>query len=179
MIVLGLDPGVKLGWARVELAHGKRPVVLSCGKSVCSSTGETDEVIGGLLDGTPIGAVIAIETLKGIAFPAKGASIVGSLIAAAKVEERVRVRCQDWTHRGCYDLTAGDWRVAVVGRRSPSDAQVAAALKLACANLPRTNEHARDAIGVAIAVAKCFPVVAQRLAVERRKQMVDDWNDTI
>ena len=176
MIVLGLDPGVTTGWARVRLEHGKRPVVLDCGTFRSESARHAGKQFEVALAALPTSTLYAIETLAGIAFPAKGGGIVGALIAAAKVEERLRVLAEQSAHGGVYDLTAHQWRQAVVGKRAATTQQIADALALRVVMPKRTNAHVRDAIGVAVALPSCVPSVFLALQAEKKSKELDAWN---
>lgn len=179
MIVVGLDPGATTGWARVRLEHGKRPIVLDCGTFHEPTARLAGERFGELLDALPPDTRYAIETLAGIAFPMKGGGIVGSLIAAAKVEERLRTLVDQRAHSGVYDLTAHQWRQSLCGKRAATTQQIADALALGVAMPKRTNAHVRDAIGVAVALPSCVPAVFLALQAEKKQKELDAWNRNV
>ena len=179
MIVLGLDPGVTTGWARVLLEHGKRPVVLDCGTFREESARDAGYEFASLLIEHGGGGKCVIETLAGPAFPMKGGGIVGSLIAAAKVEERLRCVADGVYHSNVHDLTAHQWRQALCGKRAATTQQIADALALRVVMPKRTNAHVRDAIGVAVALPSCVPAVFAALQAEKKSKELDDWHRNV
>lgn len=179
MIVLGLDPGATTGWARVLLEYGKRPKVLDCGTFRAPTARVGGESFAAVLKKEEPCTVFAVETLAGIAFPTKGGGIVGSLIAAAKVEERLRCYAERFPHGGVHDLTAHQWRQALCGKRAATSHQIADALALRVQMPKRTNEHVRDAIGIAVALPSCVPSVFGVLVNEKRQKELDEWNRNV
>lgn len=145
MITLGLDPGVTTGYGVVSVEPSKRPRVLDAG-----STRLTGYDLGhalyalGMRHGVEL---VAVERIVGVSFAGRKSN-VAALVDAADVAGLLRGYM---LARGCNitTTTALEWRKALVGNAHASDAEVARTLGMRM-TLPRTNAHARDAIGVAV-----------------------------
>lgn len=157
MRVLGLDPGATTGWGVIELpgASSGLPRVVACGSFRVENERAGDDALADLLDALPLDSVIAVECIEGMAYPAKGGGIVPSLLRAKGVEARMRRTCDIWlAPRRTLDLPAGVWKRALFGKNNVDDSLVARLLPMHLRDIPRTNEHARDALGLAVAAGK-------------------------
>lgn len=144
MIVLGYDPGASLGYALVDT--GEPPRVIWCG----AASRDAVDLARALDTGVTVD-LVAIERVETVYSRARfGASMATALVAAARVEQRL-ADCAERRGWPVLYVTAGDWRRAIAGSRTASDARIKRALTLRFGDvLPRTNAHARDAIGVAL-----------------------------
>lgn len=151
LVVLGLDPGSTTGFALVDTSS-RGTTVLACGAT------RSPRLVGShgavWLDGQPLRcwpALVAIETVTAVVPRARfGPGMATALVGAADVAGQLAGAA---TALGLPVLRvdAATWRQAITGHRQASDAAIRRALSRRLGDaLPRTNAHARDAIGLAI-----------------------------
>jgi len=165
VIVLGVDPGVTIGWCVLACSPtGAQPGLVAAG-----STRDPLEV-----PWRSYGvALVAVELPEGF-YPSaarKGvggaelASKAAGIIGAARVGARLLGRAEEAGLR-VLEVAAPDWRRALgvrTGGRRAEDVgqQIKRAIKLHVRGWPdRSNEHARDAAGVALFAARAARVEA-------------------
>lgn len=148
MLILGIDPGpTRCGWALLDHTPSRPPRWIDGGHA------PAEEVVASQLERA---SLVALEWLAPGLFERKRHD---ALIATARIEGGL-----DWLLRQAgpkvIKLTAGQWRSDVVGRASPSDAEIAQVLRIKVAGVPvppvltvGALEHALDALGVAYAAA--------------------------
>lgn len=164
MLILGIDPGTLLcGWALLERDGARPPRWIDGGHAPAK------EIVGVQV---PRASLVALEWLGPGLF---SRDRYEGLVATARVEGGL-----DW-YLGklgvkVTKLSAGQWRSDVVGRASPSDAEIAERLRLLVTGIPSppvlTKEalvHALDALGVAYAAAH-QPGQQLTLAVGRKRR---------
>lgn len=150
MIVLAFDPGThETGWCRVDV-RGTRPNPITITLVDLGNVESSVEGVWPLLAGAD---VVAVEVLRGIAYPVKGAGIVGSLVSSSAVAGGIV-----WLARGgrfhVVETTAREWRGVVMGRPQASDAEIGRVIPGLVRGWPRrSNSHARDAAGLAVGTA--------------------------
>ena len=161
MIVLGIDPGVSLcGWALLE-RDGGRPV-----RWLDGGHAPAEAVVAQHAERA---SLVAIEWLANGLFERKRHD---ALIGVARTEGGLEWLLQRLGAR-VVKLSAGQWRADVVGRASPSDAEIEAQVRRLIAGVPvpptltvEALNHAMDAAGVAFA-ALHQPGQQTRLALGR------------
>jgi Holliday junction resolvasome RuvABC endonuclease subunit len=156
MLILGIDPGpTEIGYAvlRRDTAT-RRGSYVDAGKFAVDAR-MCDELFG-LVKVHGIGAV-GVE-LPGRLHPDRNisrAALVSrsnQLLATVKIQERIVGWLNGFGFYDVHEVTASDWRRGIVGRSSPSDAAIKVAIMRQVAGWPkRSNEHERDAAGVALA----------------------------
>lgn len=148
--VLGIDPGRRVGVALLEMTKAGH----ASGVRLATWTDESDSRLSDELLREVMRAdidVVGVERVERVHGSARmGSSYaeglargnwIGGLLAGLARAQQVRV----------VTVEAREWRQALVGSRTASDAQVASMVRLRVANWPRrSNEHERDAAGVAI-----------------------------
>ena len=147
MIVYGIDPGPKLhGWAILDVTLQKR-VLLSAGRA------STQEIIDQL--GQQQVQLVAIEwasQVLGVGSIQRVRAISKTLIATQAEAGRLLQACET---RGMkvVKISASDWRLGIVGTRSPTDKRVRESMgRLVTGAFPKeAGAHAYDAAGVALA----------------------------
>ena len=154
--VLGIDPGVTTGWGVIELATPtSTPRALRWGTFRAEHERDVDRHLRDLLDALPLHALIGVEQIEGVAYSGKGAGIVPNLLHAKGIESRIRARADIWlAPRFTVDLPANAWKRILCGRGNADDKLVAQRLPLHLVGLGKSNEHARDALGLAVVVAR-------------------------
>lgn len=148
MLILGIDPGVRLsGWALLE-REGARPA-----RWIDGGWAPAEEVLAAQVERA---SLVAVEWLANGLFERKRHD---ALIGVARTEGALALLLRQ-LNIDVITLTAGQWRSDVVGRASPSDDEIAARLRLLVTGIPSppvlTEEalnHALDALGVAFAAA--------------------------
>ena len=157
-MIVGLDPGgATSGYGVLHVGGTPAQPVFRC-----LSTGEI-ESSGEALDRflnrcDPFNAatarIIAVERAGGHAFaPGRGGARVAALLAASEI---AGLFIENARARGCdvVPLTARQWRHVVIGDPSPEDSSIKIVIHRLVRGLPTlTNNHNRDALGVAVAVA--------------------------
>lgn len=156
MRALGIDPGpTSLGWALVDVTPRER-TWLRGGTWDTEDLPDFVEVMrAARLD------LVAVEVPNGIYRPRSremGQAIRELRARGMQLAQTMGVAMQYvGAFRGAgmrvVEISASDWRRGVVGKSSPTDAQVAAVLERIVMGMPRTNAHARDALGCALAAA--------------------------
>ena len=140
MLIFAIDPGPREhGWCLVEILPGERPSWHSAGKAIDVTP----------MFAAPDLAAVLVERPSGYVHEhARGAALLdtayqaGLLVGLASAASEGRHTVQD--------MPPEQWRVAVTGLRSPSDAQVKAALGRLLDLPARSNAHERDACGLAV-----------------------------
>lgn len=144
--VLGFDPGSKqCGWSLADCT-GPRPIYLDGGE--CAATWEeTGDIMSRCAP-----TMIAIESI--VIYGASDdrhtfrmKALAETAYVAGLIHGAARSRAL-WV----TELAARDWRKRLIGSPHSTDARIKSTLQVLVANLPkRTNEHVRDALGLAIA----------------------------
>jgi Holliday junction resolvasome RuvABC endonuclease subunit len=148
MLILGIDPGVRLsGWALLE-REGARPA-----RWIDGGHAPAEEILATQVERA---SLVAIEWLANGLFERKRHD---ALIGVARTEGALETILRRLGVE-VITLSAGQWRSDVVGRASPSDEEIAERLQLLVTGIPSppviTKEalnHALDALGVAFAAA--------------------------
>lgn len=156
-LILGIDPGVWVGchgWALLEVGPGLLPRWLSSGHS------SAEALLGDLVPAAPALTRVAIETAAGYVWAHyKGADLLSMNRAAGYLQGRLEAL-------GIEVLAPAsqDWRRVVCGKGAASDEMVARAIRRAVAGVPPSAEvHALDAAGAALAVARGWRPIPERL----------------
>lgn len=149
--ILAFDPGsTRSGWCLV-VSNDARPVVVDfvAAGEVDSTSPEVCALLGELQPG-----VVAVEVLRGIAYPAKGAGIVGNLASASFAAGLIAGLATPVCDEAVVEMTAREWRGSVLGKPNASDQAIAVVVPRLVRGWPkRSNVHERDAGGLALAVA--------------------------
>jgi hypothetical protein len=170
-VIIGVDPGKATAWTALHVEDG-RPAVVSAFGVLDFDDDETPEewAMGParewLSDRCWVteqilarDTLVAVETPSRVHLRAASGGITPSMASGLLFVKGIAVALAsavaslDGVSFAYCD--AATWRKRVVGRPNASDAQVKAALERAVrakqlAELPRTNCHVRDAIGVAL-----------------------------
>lgn len=129
-------PGCALhGWCIVSILPGLRPEWLDSGH-------DEADVIHGRMAARP--EVVVVEQPSRVHTEAANMPLLQTAFAAGQFYGQALERGLAAT------LTAETWRATVTGLRSPSDAQVKAALGRMLDLPARSNAHERDACGLAV-----------------------------
>lgn len=157
LIVVGVDPGSKKNdqgepvgaWAALRVPY-RRPA-----RYMHHGTGTAKEIIEAIqgIPGVDLVAVEQAERLHPRSSPGALYSVAKNLLETTKMATAVSMTLtlQHYTVR---EISANDWRRAVVGTSSPSDAIVRSAIRMRVLDWPpQADEHHADAAGCAIAVA--------------------------
>jgi len=147
MNLLAIDPGEKAcGFAIVRL-EGPRTRWLGGGKIDATRAGFQNLLNGALLTRCLGADVVALEDVSGfIHEPFRGPH----LLATAKVLGGIAWECEREGLR-VVELTARAWRKTLCGKANASDGVIADAVRANVVDMPTSsNEHVRDALGLAI-----------------------------
>lgn len=169
-VIIGVDPGKATAWTALHVEEGRPAVVHAFGVLDFDDDETPEEWAGGsarewLSDRCWVtdqmlarDTIVAVETPSRVHLRAASGGITPSLATGLLFAKGIAVALASaaaplGVSFACCD--AATWRKRVVGRPNASDAQVKAALERAVrakrlAELPRTNCHVRDAIGVAL-----------------------------
>lgn len=144
LLTLGFDPGpTRTAWALVSMVL-PRPIFHD-GGVVPSDRNELRTVFQRQPNWL---ALVSIETVM-FSFADQSTS---QIILTSGVQDRIETIA--WYERGDVPVervTARSWRKLLIGKATPSDAEIAHVIKSRVDALPtRTNNHVRDAIGAAI-----------------------------
>ena len=160
MIVLGIDPGsAHIGWARLciggDPVHGMTATHQASGDF---EPAHLDSFAPKLFEDVD---VVALEDIAGFAFgKGKGPGVVGHLIAAGKLGERIATIAKSVHGKRVERMTAGQARKLIVGRNNPDNATIKVVVtRLVRAWPTRSNNHRRDAAIVAVAVGWSKPLL--------------------
>lgn len=151
MLLLAIDPGAaakptprnphpdpaRHGWCLLEILPDQRPRWHSAGH-------DTEDTVLCQMRTAGV-AVVIVERPKRVHREEVGMALLETAFAAGEFHGIALV-----TGRRAATLSAESWRSAVVGLRSPSDAQVKAALARLLDLPTRSNAHERDACGVGL-----------------------------
>lgn len=153
MIALGIDTGANTAWALVDVPrYAPMPAVKAVGML---GRGDRAAELRALINAAilPIECV-GIEHVVTV-FPRErfGAAMASNLVAAAVVVGELKNECSHAALQAKL-VTAGEWRKAIIGNARATDKDISQWLGLAVYCNHRTNEHTRDAIGVAIYAAR-------------------------
>jgi len=151
-IVLGVDPGATTGFAHLAFYPRAAPVPLD----VWDTAGDEEAIASFrlMLDGLdPVRTIIAIETVHAV----HGSERMGSGYATGLVRSNHLAGIFEGiaTERSfrVVRVIAGHWRKALAGSSRADDAAVARMVRLRVPSWPaKSNEHQRDAAGVALFV---------------------------
>lgn len=164
MIVIGVDPGRSTGWAMLDCSKSKATVirhgVLEFGEDetpeAWASDGSADQWVGGFF-GVCDAFTLAVESPAVVRPRAASGGVTPSMTTGLLFTKGVAVALAASSARWCAfrHCEAAAWRKRVAGKPNASDTEVKAALLRLVrvgqlAELPRTNCHVRDAIGVAL-----------------------------
>lgn len=156
MLILGIDPGpTEIGYAVLRRdAATRRGSYVDAGKLTVDA--RTHGELFGIVKVHAIGAVgvelpgrlHANEKISRSALVSRS----NQLLATMKVQQRLVGWLNGFGFFDVHEVTASEWRRGIVGRPSASDAMIKAAIVRQVAGWPsRSNEHERDAAGVALA----------------------------
>ena len=147
--VLGLDPGEHIGVALLEVgARQAVPLVLGAWAASEPPASLLARLREHVDHRETVVCVERVEAVHGAARMGSGyatglclSNWIGGLLAGFAGADGLRV----------VTCTAAEWRSALVGSRSPSDAEVKQAVRLRIPNWPaKSNAHQRDAAGCAL-----------------------------
>lgn len=165
MLVLGIDPGEHLGWCLLDCGSVERH--LASGVTDDVRLHRNDLVLGSIsipLLGAQAPAVVGIETVPRVYRRAGfGTQMATGLARAERRGGNVEGIAK--AHGvAVVDVSAATWRKLLVGSRSASDAAVKRAI-VARVKLwpPASQNHARDAAGVAIYAAATHRLASMRV----------------
>lgn len=143
-LVLGIDPGAGVdgttGWAIVDVRATPRPTWRDGGRC-------TPAEMRRKLEGASVSLVV-IERPKALHNPAANGAVIECTWVGGELA--------GWIRRGGVEVVEVGpeaWRMALIGRPrrgTNRDKLVASVLDARVAGIPRTNVHARDALGVAL-----------------------------
>lgn len=157
MLILGIDPGPKLhGYALLDVTRSRRTVQ-------AFGHAPTGEVLG-MIDvwdhSDPRSPLVAVEwsdrILGGFTDHQRSRSIAAALIATQGEAGILLGRAGPRAMK----IAAAAWRLGIVGKSSPSDAQVRAVILRLVEGWPKRSaagEHACDAAGIALAAFNSRP----------------------
>lgn len=148
--ILALDPGsTSSGWCLVEASRSRAINVRALAMGEVESTPNALREL--LVERLP--DVVAVEVLRGIAYPSKGAGIVGNLVSSS-FAAGVIVGLARAFELAVVEMPAVQWRRAVLGKANASDREIAWTIPRLVDEWPkRSNAHERDAGGLAVGVA--------------------------
>lgn len=153
MIILAFDPGsTSTGWCAIDTRGGEGLPITSTfldKGEIPSTEGEISLLIRAQLPD-----VVAIEKLEGFAFGAgKGPGVVAALVASSRIAGLIRGVA--WAEGpATVEMTAREWRKLVLGQPSATDERIAKVIPTLVHGWPsRSNQHTRDAGGLALGVA--------------------------
>lgn len=157
LIVIGVDPGSKKNeqgepigaWAALRVPY-RRPA-----RYIAHGTGTAKQIVEAV-QSVPNVDLVAVEQASHL-HPKKspGAlySVAKHLLETTKMATTVSIKLA-LQHYKVVEATANEWRRAVVGTPSPSDALVLSAVRMRVLDWPPTaDEHHADAAGCALAMA--------------------------
>lgn len=145
MIVLAFDPGKTIGFAAVSFYSSHPDVIDSSSESdLVYWRDELPKLPKRNQDAT---LVVAVETNETYATRERNINPV-PLINAARIGGEIAGFARGLGLR-VVEASALEWRRAIVGKRNASDAEIKTALSR-LVDLPRTNAHVRDSIGLAL-----------------------------
>lgn len=154
MIVLGIDPGARIGVALLDVGSRTANVVQLV------TWADEDPILplrmGGFLDNARRADLVCVERVEQVTGVRGGSAHaltaplatglargnwIGGLLAGIASAKGYQVAT----------VPAATWRAALVGSRAPSDAQVAQTIRVRCPGWPaKSNAHQRDAAGCAL-----------------------------
>lgn len=152
MILLAIDPGAaakptkknphsdpaRHGWCLLEILPDQRPQWVNAGHDPAGLIVDLMELASDL-------DAVVVERPTRVHREEAGMPLLETAFAAGEFHGRALS-----VGRQASTLSAENWRTAVVGLRSPSDAQVKAALARLLDLPARSNAHERDACGVGV-----------------------------
>ena len=155
-VILGFDPGSKRSaYGLIEVAGTRaqpRFSFLATG-DIESSGPAADEFFARCAPlQASAGQIVAVEVVQGKIYGDKGAGIAADLFECKGADAML---CENVRWRGIHlvRLPAVRWRKAVANNAHATDPEIKAAVARLLRGLPeRTNNHGRDALGIAIAV---------------------------
>jgi Holliday junction resolvasome RuvABC endonuclease subunit len=142
MLILGADVGARTGWAL--LACDRAASFVACGE--LPRVGRADALEALIRSTRP--DLVAFERPAGYAYDA---ARVKHLLAAAEIAGALADRAR--RHVEVVEYTATEWRGALCSRASATNPQVETMVRLRVTGWPaprKSNEHERDAAGVAL-----------------------------
>lgn len=155
--IAAFDPGAHCGVAVVAINDigALPPRVVLCQALPSDGSGGTPESL--LASMTPKPDLVALESVKAIYPRARfGVSMANAIQEATRMEERLAA-CAKELGIPSVRYTAAEWRRWLTTRANPSNAVIHRALRHASRvlDLPkRSNEHGRDALGLALFAAQ-------------------------
>lgn len=147
LVVLGFDPGATTGWAYLEVS-------LAAATWIAAGAERDPSELLHRVQTTATLDLVALERVATV-FPrdrfgtamardlAHASWIGGEIAGAVRMLRRAVAECE-----------ATEWRKALVGATSPSDAKITRALRMHLRLPARSNAHERDAAGVALFCAR-------------------------
>lgn len=157
LIVVGVDPGSKKNeqgepvgaWAALRVPY-RRPA-----RYISHGTGTAKQIIEAV-QAIPDVDMVAVEQAAHLhpkSSPGALYSVAKNLLETTKMATAVSMTLA-LQHYKVVEATANEWRRAVVGTPSPSDALVLSAVRMRVLDWPpMADEHHADAAGCALAMA--------------------------
>lgn len=156
VLILGIDPGpTEIGYAVIRFDTAtRRGSYVDAGKLAVDAR-TCDELFGivkvHVIDAVGVELPSQLHANEKIHRSAL-VSRANQLLATMKVQQRIVGWLNSFGFDDVCEVAASDWRRGIVGRSSASDAAIKAAIVRQVAGWPkRSNEHERDAAGVALA----------------------------
>lgn len=154
---LGLDPGpTKTAWSLIEM--GPNGMAHYVGSGMLLST-DPDAFRAKLAGAASVGALVAVE-LPTALHPRAGADPANlfarskQLLATMKVGASIATEARS-AGLEVVELSAGQWRHALTGKNNASNPLIERAVRMFTTGFPtKSNEHVRDALGLAIVAAR-------------------------
>lgn len=151
MLILGIDPGPKLhGFALLDVTRERRRYVSS---GHCDTAEMVARIGCAKADGVEAVGVEWSTEVLGFGSPARALAIARALLGAQSEASALATHAEVLLLR-VERISALDWRLGIVGKKSPSDAQVRAVILRLVEGWPERSSagrHACDAAGVALA----------------------------
>ena len=157
MIVLGIDPGATVGWARLCVSRDPvRGDIITYQAAGDFRSDDADHFAAKLFANVDIVGLEEAQVAHGV----EKFYAVKALLAARAIGERLVTIAETKYGKRVTRMTAARARGIVVGSSSPSDATIKNAVLQRIRHWPtRSNAHQRDAALVALAVGQTTPVI--------------------
>lgn len=171
--IVGYDPGpTRVAFAELEVSWPQRPNWVRHGILGTKETPCTSEMLRRHVHELAPGTIIAIEKPSGyIHEHARGAQ----LLETANVAGQIKAFALDTFH-AVFEFSAEQWRRHVCSNGHASNEQIASTLRVLIAGVPVSNNHHRDAAGIALAVGMLQKRIDQKTANPDSLSAVLDGN---
>lgn len=146
MIVLAFDPGKTIGCALVDFSFTPRPLIRAT--SALTETEIAHTLATELHCADRENFIVAVEVNETYATRERDFNPV-HLVRAGRIAGEIIGHARALGAR-VVTFSAHEWRRAIVGSRTPTDAQIKATIARLVDISKRSNNHERDAIGVAL-----------------------------